>query len=400
MPTYQFNLIYIIGGAEICPSTHKKHIQSYVHFTEQTQGSTVLSILGREKEIWLRPANGTPKQNQKYCSKDLNFVEHGDVPDSDVEQRQKAAAKGGEANKSKYMDFIKHAKAQDWATLESTEQNASMYVRYHSAARSIAQTARHTPPDLPGVCGYWIYGPSGSGKSFMARNSLAVGPILRKDAKSDFFQGLNLSHTTLIWEEYDLHSTIKLKCGYLLKLIGDETPFEANVKNGGDLFRPQRVVITSNYTIDHCFPLDGPNGDRDLNESIHRRFHEVRVLSTFEAPHHTPMFDPANAKRPHAPNAFPPEGTWYSRFPHHQPLPLLPPPPPTNPVRPLVLDLTRDEPTTDNLSESADFSIDSPLHVGDFGNESPCAQHWDPNLNTQESSHSSSEDLDEILSVD
>lgn len=326
-----------------------------------------------EMSCSILPADGSPAQNKKYCSKELDFEEFGVMPDPQAKIKAGGLA-GAQATKNKYEQFIQLAKASDFDALEVGE-NASMYVRYFGAAKGIAQSARHTPKDLPGVCGYWLYGPSGSGKTYLARNALAKGEILRKDGKSDFFQGLKQSSKTLIWEEYERNNTIIDRKGYLLKLIGDEIPFEANVKNGGDLFRPERAIVTSNYTIDHCFPVDGPHADLDLNESIHRRFHEVRILSMFEVPPDTPMFNPQQAARPYPATHPVQEGTWYSRYLPPKQLKVVQTPihkgcwdPVHNPI---TIDLTQDD--------SSDHEI--------IFNDSP------PRLNTQEDTASDSSDL-------
>lgn len=69
---------YYIYGKEICPTTGREHLQFYVEFSSPKRISTIkkkfpkLHIEGR-KEF------ATAQDNRKYCSKDKDFVESGEI---------------------------------------------------------------------------------------------------------------------------------------------------------------------------------------------------------------------------------------------------------------------------------------------------------------------------------
>lgn len=67
---------YGIVGYEVGEEgTH--HLQCYVHYKDACSFKTMKSRLPRAH---IEKARGTPSQNRKYCSKEENFCEYGDIP--------------------------------------------------------------------------------------------------------------------------------------------------------------------------------------------------------------------------------------------------------------------------------------------------------------------------------
>lgn len=54
-----------------------EHLQCYVHYKNARSFATMKSLLPRAH---IEKARGTPSQNRKYCNKDENACEYGEIP--------------------------------------------------------------------------------------------------------------------------------------------------------------------------------------------------------------------------------------------------------------------------------------------------------------------------------
>lgn len=225
---------YIVYGYEICPTTSRPHFQGYVYFDNARTFKAITKLIPGHIEI----AKGAPEQNYDYCSKDGHFFERGQRPISDK-------AKG--ANEKARFDAARASALRgDWQSIPS-----DIYIRYQASLKRINKEDRPPATDLQGegqlLVGLWIWGPTRTGKSRRARE---LYPNL-------YDKGLNKW-----WDGYDGTSPCHLEdfapehAQYLtgfLKRWADRYAFRGETKNGGGVFRPSRVVITSNYEMDQCF---------------------------------------------------------------------------------------------------------------------------------------------------
>ncbi len=63
------NVIWLIAGSEICPTTGRLHVQGAIIFQNARTMAAVKTSLG-DTEIHLERMNGTPQQSLVYCSKE------------------------------------------------------------------------------------------------------------------------------------------------------------------------------------------------------------------------------------------------------------------------------------------------------------------------------------------
>lgn len=121
---------------------------------------------------------------------------------------------------------------------------------------------------------YWFFGPPGSGKSRAARR-LCAGNFYSKDPSTEWFTGYTGQPNVIIddWEPWNKSSS-----GWL-KRLADHYSFTARVHQGQVTIRPIRIIVTSNYSIEECFPMQAQQV-----QAVQRRFRECLFSTEFGPP--------------------------------------------------------------------------------------------------------------------
>lgn len=214
---------YAVAGKEI-GANGTAHIQGYICFTNAKSLGGVRKIFTRAHwEI----ARGTPQQNFTYCTKEGNWRQEGEMP------------KSPEESKVDWDSIWNSAK-----TGQIEEIDAVYRIRYYSSLKAIAKDYGEKPRSLDRVCGYWIFGPSGVGKTHTVHTRFP--DMFIKDA-SKWWDGYKGEATVLL---DDLDPDCKLWIPRFLKVWADKFPFVAQNKGGSGFIRPERFIVTSNYSID------------------------------------------------------------------------------------------------------------------------------------------------------
>lgn len=70
---------YIVCGREV-GEQGTKHLQGYIYLNNAATFTSVKKLLGTER-VYIAQAKGNAKQNRKYCTKDNDYIEHGNMPE-------------------------------------------------------------------------------------------------------------------------------------------------------------------------------------------------------------------------------------------------------------------------------------------------------------------------------
>lgn len=223
---------YIIYGKEGKDEGQTPHLQGYIHFAGAVTFGSVTKLL---PNAHVEDCKGSPQQNIDYCSKEGDITQYGDPPRT----QQKA-------NKDNAAHIIALAEAGDLDSIK--ELYPKVYLQRMRTLEAIATANMKQPDDLEDVCGLWIYGESGSGKTHKARNE--YGTYFPKTCNK-WWDGYN-GQDAVVVEDVDPKQAEHL--GYYFKLWADKWSFVGEVKNSTRWLRPKRIIFTSQYSIEEVFP--------------------------------------------------------------------------------------------------------------------------------------------------
>lgn len=242
---------YVAYSEEVAPTTGTKHLQGFLSFVN---AKTVQQARAKFPGLHILTMHGSILQNENYCSKAGALIEHGEKPVSNDNK--------GRAEKLRWQN------ARDLAKQGKIDEiDADIFIRCYSTLKRIGADYASKPQPCNPVC-IWIYGPTGTGKSYSVETSF---PDCYKKCMDDlkWFDGYR-GEKAIYLEDIDKY---QVKWGGVLKRLADRWPMQASVKGSMVYIRPQYVLVTSNYRIDEIW------SDPQTVEPLQRRFTEVEKLT-------------------------------------------------------------------------------------------------------------------------
>lgn len=240
---------YIVGGDEV-GENGTPHIQGYVKFHVDWLFKRVKDLLGRA-HVEGKSRNSTVEQAVQYCKKDGKFWEYGTIPqESEPDQMKCRWKRARELAEAGQFDEI----------------DDRIFISHHGALKTIARDKMKKSPDLHRVCGLWIHGRSGCGKTQYTRKRW---PGLYPKPMSKWWDGYDAQDVCVL-DDVDPKNGEWLP--YFLKIWADSVSFISESKGGARSIRPKLFVVTSQYTINEVWT------DEATREAIGRRFEEIELI--------------------------------------------------------------------------------------------------------------------------
>jgi len=236
-------LSYLIVGKEVGESG-TPHLQGYCELKGQLIFKNVKKLL---PTAHIEKRFGSAEQASKYCKKDGEFEEIGEISQqgarTDIYSATRAIAEGVPMR-------------------QVAMDNPVTYVKYYRGLdafrRVCCEKPRNKPPKV-----VVLYGPTGTGKSKRARE-FAVDPWIWTPLKGNWFDGY-YGQDTVIFEEY----RGQFPLSHLLVLL-DRYSVDVQVKGGSSHFSPSTIVLTS--------PLHPRDWYPDTTENLNQLFRRITEI--------------------------------------------------------------------------------------------------------------------------
>lgn len=207
------------------------HLQGYVSFAN---GKTLRAVIGLMPGCHIEVMQGSLVQNETYCSKSSDLVERGEKPLSKEQI--------GATEKERWENARVNAKAG-----KLDEIDADIYLRLYSTLKIIRNDHVVKPPPTDVKC-YWIYGPTGTGKSHCVETAY---PDCYKKSMDDmkWFDGYT-DQAVVYLEDIDKY---QVRWGGMLKRLADRWPMQASIKGSMKYIRPTMIIVTSNVHLNEIW---------------------------------------------------------------------------------------------------------------------------------------------------
>lgn len=190
----ELDVVYMICGQEVAPTTGTPHLQGYIYFSNPRRFTAVKSLL---RSSSIQSTNGSADANRMYCSKGaqpkkeweelkdkgpnygLDAVIH-EIGTCPLSQQQK-----GECSKERYAEILRLADEGDIKSLK--QEHPSEYLRHYKVLNEMAAKARSVvkpnyslsdfvwPPISDWSKTHILWGPPGNGKTEFAKSHFADG---------------------------------------------------------------------------------------------------------------------------------------------------------------------------------------------------------------------------------
>lgn len=223
------------------------HLQGYCELNTQTVFSKIQKALN--KRAHLEGRKGTAKQAIDYCKKDGEVTEYGEPRKQgkrgDLDNIREMAAEQG------MREVTSIGNAQQIAV-------AAKYLTYNEDKRS-------WKPEV-----IWISGPSGSGKSYLARELTKEMDTFEKTDSSKWWDGYD-KQEAIIWDDF---RDTDISWRDLLCFL-DRYAYKFEVKGGFRQCLAKTIIITSIKTPEKCYRHIGED-----REQLYRRITEHKMLNT------------------------------------------------------------------------------------------------------------------------
>lgn len=265
------NLCSVLFASKEIGESGTPHLQGYFTLKKSKRLTDLKKYLGNQYHF--ESAKGNKDQNSAYIFKSGSepLIQHDH---------------GGSGRRTDIEQFY-----SDYTTLgkrKAIENNISTAVKYYKGLEYVISELSALPPrsDYPTV--YWLFGPTGIGKTEFAFQGPPESPALTPPAHQGgegwgrrgtyicdnypWFDGYT-NQDVVVFDEYDKEGG-KLNFRHLLRYL-DKYPVRVPVKGSTVEFNPDYIVITSSVHPEHIFPQgDWEQVERRLTHIMYRQKYE------------------------------------------------------------------------------------------------------------------------------
>lgn len=215
---------YLCVGRETCPTTDRQHYQGYIYFTCVKSRTYLQSLLPWAGRFHCEAARGSPESNQRYCTKEGDYIEHGELP-----------RKGNRSDLGLLAQEIISGKSIETVATEYPSE----FIRYHGGIKAFHHlTHSKARNSAVPVTVHWWFGPTGVGKSRKAFETFGDSAYIKMNDKWwDGYAGQNI----VIFDDYRPNL-----CPFneLLRIL-DRYPFRVQLKGSSMELSATTFVITT-----------------------------------------------------------------------------------------------------------------------------------------------------------
>jgi hypothetical protein len=250
-------LIYGVVGKEIAASG-TPHLQATFVFAKLMTYKQVIDLVGKGWHVEMVIAL---QSSIEYCKKDGSFIETGERPSSQ-EEKGAAGAPHGVKGKGPHNAEGGERERKRWKQAREAAQEGRMedvpdQIYVCQIGNLLKIRAHHmSQQPLDNVFGpnEWFFGDSGTGKSRRAREEAAArGEPVYLKMLNKWWDGVPTpTPPVALLEDLDPERAVHL--AHYIKIWADHYPFQSESKGTACTLRPGKIVITSNYSIEECFP--------------------------------------------------------------------------------------------------------------------------------------------------
>lgn len=230
---------YMSVGEELGESA-TPHLQGQICFKEKKSWKAAKAALGPRYHI---EVTADLDASIRYTQKEGKFFEVGQRPIASAKARGKL---GGDKEKERWA--LTRSFAEEGRFEEIDDQIFIQHLPNLEKVRARSIRTMKWEPTF--ATNYWFVGESGSGKSRKARE---MWPTLFPKMLNKWWDGFDpTDHEVVLLEDVDPDTCQRMS--HWFKVWSDHYPFPAEVKSACMTIRPRCIVVTSNYTIEQCFP--------------------------------------------------------------------------------------------------------------------------------------------------
>lgn len=264
---------FIAYGEETCPTSGRKHFQTYIVFSNQKHPSAkVLQKIGRmfgPIHCNVQPMRGSLKSNAAYCSKESTLVKLGDEPK--------------QGNRADLVDVVARIVNGEESAENICLTDPGYYHQYGRTLTKAEDVAKRKMYRTWMTEGEWYWGPTGVGKSHVAFAGYNAETHYVKPVLDEWWDGYTGQETVII---NDFRGQIPFS--ELLNLVDKWPHYVKRRCREPTPFMARKVIVTSALPPEQVY-YKVCEHSCDSIEQLNRRFSIIHLAQRCSEGNNVPL---------------------------------------------------------------------------------------------------------------